>query len=326
MFYVDYKFGTGALICEIIVFVFLAWRAPKNVWGDVTQSVIFHQVRKYLLKLDERQMHSKLWRPSILLFVDTQDLALIDFCNNLKKGGLYVCGTVLNGEFDQFAELTLSIRREWIEFIEKNEIKAFPQIAVAPTPRIGYENLLLLSGLGAMQPNTVVLPLLRSDLSKKLGKKRNEKEEKQRRMSVFNAIPDEMKRMVVDSPANLDPLEYVTLLRNIVKVNKNIIVTYNFEHLDYQLLVSEALKNKTHSKLPSGPKLQYNPVGSKSEHEKQKERERKDSMEEEDDGNDNVNDTNENENETKGDSDASDESAEKDPSQGKLGERDLLFL
>ena len=39
MFYVDYEFGTGALICEIAVFIFLLWRAPQNVWGDVTKQI-----------------------------------------------------------------------------------------------------------------------------------------------------------------------------------------------------------------------------------------------------------------------------------------------
>ncbi len=119
MFYVDYRFGAGALFCEIVIFFYLIYRAPGNVWGDVTQSVIFHQVRKYLLRLDERKMHSKLWRPSLLLFVDTNDLALIDFCNNLKKGGLYVVGTVLEGDFEHFADSTLELRRAWLEFIDK---------------------------------------------------------------------------------------------------------------------------------------------------------------------------------------------------------------
>ena len=49
MFFVDWKFGIGALVSMVIVFIFLAYRAPQNVWGDVTQSIIFHQVRCQLV-------------------------------------------------------------------------------------------------------------------------------------------------------------------------------------------------------------------------------------------------------------------------------------
>lgn len=60
-------------------------------WGDVTQAMIFHQVRKFLLRLDARRSHPKFWRPSILFvpFYQDKHLALLDFCNSLKKGGLY---------------------------------------------------------------------------------------------------------------------------------------------------------------------------------------------------------------------------------------------
>ena len=121
MFYVDYRFGIIALLIEILIFIYLAYRAPNNiVWGDVTQSIIFHQVRKYLLRLDSRKMHSKLWRPSVLLIADTNDLALIDFCNNLKKGGLYIIGTCLVGNFEDVNHRIQNIKEEWINFVDNN--------------------------------------------------------------------------------------------------------------------------------------------------------------------------------------------------------------
>ena len=115
MFYVDWRFGLAALGIEILIFAYLIYKAPDNVWGDVTQSIIFHQVRKYLLKLDERQKHVKAWRPSILLLADSRYSALIDFCNNLKKGGLYIIGVAIQGEFGDF-ELTTKLKASWIEF------------------------------------------------------------------------------------------------------------------------------------------------------------------------------------------------------------------
>merc|ERR1712129_524570 len=80
---------------------------------------------------------------------------------NLKKGGLYIIGSAICGDFAANVETTRQMKQEWIEFIDRNSLKAFPQIAVAKTLRSGYENLILLSGLGAMEPNTIVLPMLR---------------------------------------------------------------------------------------------------------------------------------------------------------------------
>lgn len=48
-------------------------------------------MRKYLLRLDERKMHPKFWRPSLLLLVQhpasDENINLVEFGNNVKKGG-----------------------------------------------------------------------------------------------------------------------------------------------------------------------------------------------------------------------------------------------
>ena len=57
---------------------------------------MYHQVRKYLLKINETKSHTKFWRPSVLLFVDdysaTQIKGMVNFCREIKKGGLMVLG------------------------------------------------------------------------------------------------------------------------------------------------------------------------------------------------------------------------------------------
>ena len=50
-------------------------------------TLIFHQVRKYLLQLDERKSHVKYFRANFLCLAHspTGNLAALDFINNLKK-------------------------------------------------------------------------------------------------------------------------------------------------------------------------------------------------------------------------------------------------
>ena len=139
----------------VVVYIY----APPKPWGDVSQAIIFHQVRKYLLRLDIRRQHPKFWRPSILLCVDTPHTAsmLIDFCNSLKKGGLYLIGNVIVAPYSvRMAQLAEELQMLWVDYISITNIKAFSEICLAESLRAGFYSMFMLSGIGGMKPNTVV--------------------------------------------------------------------------------------------------------------------------------------------------------------------------
>ena len=158
MFFVDGLYATGCVGILVLIFLIIHYTTPPKSWGDVSQSLIYHQVRKYLLRL--RQEHVKFWRPQILLFVNDprRQYKLIQFCNSLKKGALFVLGHVIVA--NEFGTAVPEARRQqaaWTTYIDFSRVKAFVNIAISPAVEWGTRNIVLSAGLGGMRPNIVMM-------------------------------------------------------------------------------------------------------------------------------------------------------------------------
>lgn len=236
MFFVDGVYATGCIVVLIALFLMIHYTSPPKSWGDVSQSLIYHQVRKYLLRL--KQEHVKFWRPQILLFVNDCDAQykMISFCNSLKKGALFVLGQVI--VTDDFSSAVPEARRQqaaWAKFIEYTKVKAFTNISVAPTVEWGIRNVALNSGLGGMRPNIVVIDQYREGQS--LAKVFQGPLRKR-----LSKTPSTRLRRESSSTAGLDDQEftgamttqnYVTVLEDLLfKLRINVAVAQGFENLE----------------------------------------------------------------------------------------------
>lgn len=224
MFFVDRFNATGSVVILVILFVLIHYTSPPKSWGDVSQSLIYHQVRKYLLRL--KPEHVKFWRPQILLFVHDYETQykMISFCNSLKKGGLFVLGRVIVAE--DFAGTVPRARREyqsWTKYVEATKAKAFVNISIAPTAEWGIRNVTLTAGLGGMRPNIVVLDQFRDDvptISSPLVKV----------TSNSDHLNDTPERVPSDGPT---PQSYLTILEDLLyNLRINVAVARGFEELE----------------------------------------------------------------------------------------------
>ncbi len=95
MFFIDETYATSAVCLLVLLFLLIHYLSPPKHWGDVSQNLIYHQVRKYLLRL--KPEHIKFWRPQIILLINNprRQMQLISFCNSDEKGGLYILGHVI---------------------------------------------------------------------------------------------------------------------------------------------------------------------------------------------------------------------------------------
>ncbi|PTU24977.1 hypothetical protein P175DRAFT_0471691 [Aspergillus ochraceoroseus IBT 24754] len=221
MFFVDGVYATGCFGILIMLFLLIHYTSPPKPWGDVSQSLIYHQVRKYLLRL--KQEHVKFWRPQILLFVNNLDgqFKMVSFCNSLKKGALFVLGHVL--VTDDFSTAVPEARREqiaWTKLVENSKVKAFVNIAVSPTVEWGVRNVVLNSGLGGMRPNIVIIDQFRK------GQSLAETLHGHHRRHSQPSLPD-------PHQPDVSCKTYVTVLEDLLfKLRINVAVAKGFEYLE----------------------------------------------------------------------------------------------
>lgn len=210
MIFVDGLYATGCVGILVMLFLLIHYTTPPKPWGDVSQSLIYHQVRKYLLRL--KQEHVKFWRPQILLFVTNLDeqYKMVSFCNSLKKGALFVLGHVL--VTDDFTAAVPEARRQqsaWTKFVEYTKVKAFVSMAISPSAEWGLRNIVLNAGLGGMRPNIVILDQFRKG------------------QSLVETLP------ATRENSSMSCQSYVTILEDLLfRLRINVAVAKGFENLE----------------------------------------------------------------------------------------------
>ncbi|XP_009632611.2 LOW QUALITY PROTEIN: solute carrier family 12 member 9 [Egretta garzetta] len=230
MFLISPVSASASLGFLLLLLLALHYLSPSSTWGYISQALIFHQVRKYLLMLDVRKDHVKFWRPQMLLMVQNPrgSARLIDFVNDLKKSGLYVLGHVELQDLDMLPSDPLQPQQDsWLSLVDKLNVKAFVSLTLAPSVQHGVRQLLFTSGLGGMRPNTLVLGFY-DDAAPQDGLARH---------PAFTSTREEVPLgfpplRAPTTPKLLSPREYVGIVADALKMLRNVLLARQLESLD----------------------------------------------------------------------------------------------
>ncbi|XP_043095020.1 solute carrier family 12 member 9 [Puntigrus tetrazona] len=240
MFVINPVYSSASIVLLLLLLLFLHYRSPTSSWGYISQALIFHQVRKYLLMLDSRKDHVKFWRPQVLLMVANprSSCQLICFVNQLKKGGLFVLGHVQIGDLDALpADPVQPQYNFWLSLVDKLGVKAFVDLTLSPSVRQGTQHLLRITGLGGMKPNTLVLGFYDNCYPEDYFLQdpvfcegdRGEGDNFGVDLPSLQAHFPPVRH--AESPRALQPEEYVSIIQDAIKMGKNICLGRYFYQL-----------------------------------------------------------------------------------------------
>lgn len=242
MFVADGISASLMIVLMILLFMVIHYISLPKPWGDVSQALIYHQVRKYLLRL--RQDHVKFWRPQILLLVDDPRTAwnLIHFCNHLKKGGLYILGhVVVTHDFQQsFAEVKKQ-QAAWIKLRDISKVKAFVQIAAGPDVVWGARNVYMGSGLGGMRPNITVLGFFEKQNHSNPANSPTIKNKDGSISIPIESLPTDQCRR----ETTINVMQWVNIIEDLLTMRANIAIAKGFLNLELPNLSGHKVKENS---------------------------------------------------------------------------------
>ena len=228
MFYVSPFYALLAFSIQSLLIVVIYFYAPKLSWGDFSEALVYHQVRKYLLRLESRKQHIKNWRLQVLLLVSNPrtSIKLMDFVNSMKKGGLFLVGNVQVGTYRSLKETLSKNYDSFLQLFNLINIKAFPDITFGESVQNGIQHLVNNSGIGGMKPNTVIIGFY--DLMEKprqnaiVGYSNKTTELIKQNLEDFSQIRD-------DENPSLTSVDYIEILKDIQLAKKHLVIARQFD-------------------------------------------------------------------------------------------------
>ncbi|VDP36932.1 unnamed protein product [Schistosoma curassoni] len=133
-------------------------------WGDATRGLQMSTARQAILKLGNKPIHTKNWRPQILVYLPLDENfqarhdRLLDLVYQLKAGhGLTLVASILEGDIIDRRNDMIAVKAHLSDLIQQHRIKGLAEVLVASTIDEGMKNMAQCAGLGNLRHNTLMV-------------------------------------------------------------------------------------------------------------------------------------------------------------------------
>ncbi|KAL9974990.1 hypothetical protein ACROYT_G012103 [Oculina patagonica] len=164
MFISSWYYALVAMILAAAIYKYIEFQGAKIEWGDGFRGLALSAARYSLLRLEEGQPHTKNWRPQILVLCplkknfEPESKRLLSLASQLKHGrGLTIVGSILEGDFNERVDDVALAKEVLNDCMKEEKVKGFMKVIVASTASEGISFLAQSSGLGGLEPNTLMI-------------------------------------------------------------------------------------------------------------------------------------------------------------------------
>ncbi len=160
MFLISPVAGAVAIVAELALWIFLSRREHKANWGDARRGLYENLIRWALVRLAERPMSARNWRPHILAFVDgpVRELDLVRFADwfSQGRGVVTVCELVVGDLSAEIPDL-LEKQRVMQQALDSEGLVVFAEVDVVRDIVEGIVNVSQANGMAGIASNTVLV-------------------------------------------------------------------------------------------------------------------------------------------------------------------------
>ncbi len=155
-FLIDAFAAFSAAVLVILLFLYVRKHVLKASFGDARRGFIYTRVRDHLFTLANLPLHSKNWRPTIVVLSGnpTRRLTLIKSAEWLSSGrGITILTNIITGDFHSQAESRKDHLDTLNQFMQLHRIKAFAEVVIADNFDSGLSHFLQSVSIGPIKPN-----------------------------------------------------------------------------------------------------------------------------------------------------------------------------
>ncbi|XP_047446250.1 solute carrier family 12 member 7-like isoform X2 [Mugil cephalus] len=164
MFVSSWYYALVAMVIAGCIYKYIEYRGAVKEWGDGIRGLSLNAARYALIRLEEAPLHTKNWRPQLLVLCKlTPDLVvkhprLLSFTTQLKAGnGLTIVSSVLEGTYMTREDDAKTGEQNLKAAMTAQRTKGFSHVVVSSSLRDGFSILIQSAGLGGMKHNTVLM-------------------------------------------------------------------------------------------------------------------------------------------------------------------------